>query len=83
MQYGMPLLDFTVHPGYFSDASELVCTTANDFREKFQMKPLYFDFADNKEKLSVISGAGAEYQRSISDALSYGIVFSQLTCNRY
>lgn len=70
--HGLPLLDFTVHPGYLSDAANLICMTTDDFRTKFQRNPFYFGFAGDKEKLSVISGAGAEFQGVIPEALPYG-----------
>ena len=70
--HGLPLLDFTVHPGYLSGAANLIRTTADDFRKKFQRNPLYFGFADDREKLSVISETGAECQGIISEALPCG-----------
>lgn len=70
--HGLPLLDFTVHPGYLSDAANLIRMTADDFKTKFQRDLLYFGFSGDKEKLAAITEAGAECQGIISNALPHG-----------
>ena len=56
--HGMPVLDFTVHPAYLGDSAGLIRTTANAFREKFGLLPLYCGFAGDSQKLAAVQAAG-------------------------
>ena len=51
---GMALFDFVIHPAYFSGASQLIRTTLDGFREKFDRELCYCGIADDTEKLDLL-----------------------------
>ncbi|MBO7147562.1 MAG: GNAT family N-acetyltransferase [Lentisphaeria bacterium] len=71
LMHGMPVLDFTVHPAYLEDAPELIRKTADSFKEKSGVMPLYYGNADDTEKNKVLQQAG---MRNIAGKIHDGII---------
>ena len=75
----MPVLDFVVHPAYMGDAAGLIRRTAESFREKFGVMPLWYGFAEDREKLRAAQAAGLVPAAEIPGGIFSGGRFADLT----
>ncbi len=71
----IPVIDFLLHPGCFgAGAEKLLQETCRGFTEKFPTIPslFYTGFADDQEKLSIVTAAGGINEGQLTNSLVYG-----------